>query len=574
MPYGVPNAPTRQNTTRQTTTGQPAIDIDRLAAETFGWSRLRDGQREATAAVVSGRDTLAVMPTGYGKSAVYQLAGTIRGGVTVVVSPLIALQSDQVRSLERLAASARAGRIAEAVAVNSSLGDAAIDAAWEALERGTAGFLFLSPEQLASDSRLERLGTLDVRLVVVDEAHVVSSWGHDFRPDYLSLGEQVARLGRRGERPPVLALTATGAGPVRDEIVERLGLRDPLVLARGFDRPEIRLEVERHESEAEKRRAILDEVPGLPMPGLLYVSTRRATEEYAAALRERGLRASAYNAGLAASARSSVHAGFLDGRLDAVVATSAFGMGIDKPDVRFVVHADVTESIDSYYQEIGRAGRDGRPALARLHYRAEDLGLRTYFESGLPDEAELARVWAHLREHGPEGRARLATQLGLAPRTGRALVNLLQDAGLVAARGRTLVAVGDGSPNDAAAAAVESARARNRVEKSRIAMVRAFAETGQCRRVFLLGYFGEQLPGPCGDCDTCTSGSAHESGVPGADAADERFAVDTTIEHERWGEGTVMRVEADRITVFFEEEGYKVLSLRDIEERDLVEVGD
>jgi ATP-dependent DNA helicase RecQ len=558
MPYRVPSAETSLS------------PIARLAAETFGWPTLRPGQEEAASAVADGRDALVLMPTGYGKSAVYQLAGTVRGGVTVVVSPLIALQADQVLSLERLAAADGSGRLAHAVALNSSLGEAEVDAAWAALSDGSAGFLFLSPEQLGSEAQLDRLRTLDVRLVVVDEAHLVSSWGHDFRPDYLSLGAHIVSLSPDGRRPPILALTATGAAPVRDEIVERLGLRDPLVLARGFDRPEIRLEVRRHERDAEKQRAVVDDLAGLPTPGLLYTSTRRAAEDYATALGERGLRVAAYHAGLPASVRSSVHRRFLDGELDIVTATSAFGMGIDKPDVRLVAHADITDSIDSYYQEIGRSGRDGRPALARLYYRAEDLGLRSFFESGLPDEEELARVYSHIRERGRSGRAELSSALGLAPRTARALVNLLQDADLVGTRGRHLVVVADLPPEEAAARAVASADSRNRIEQSRIAMVRAYAETTQCRRTFLLGYFGEERPEPCGDCDTCDSGSASAHPTIDRDVADDEFAVDTTVRHNRWGEGTVMRVEPDRITVFFDDEGYKVLSRQDIEERGLV----
>jgi ATP-dependent DNA helicase RecQ len=558
MPYRVPSARTRPSA------------IARLAAETFGWATLRPGQEEAASAVADGRDALVVMPTGYGKSAVYQLAGTVRGGITVVVSPLIALQADQVLSLERMVSADRSGRLAHAVALNSTLAEAEIEAVWAALADGSAGFLLLSPEQLGSEAQLDRLRALDVRLVVVDEAHLVSSWGHDFRPDYLSLGAQIASLSTHGRHPPILALTATGAGPVRDEIVERLGLAEALVLARGFDRPEIRLEVRRHEGHAEKQRAVVDDIAGLPTPGLLYTSTRRAAEDYATALRERGLRVAAYHAGLPASVRSGVHRRFLDGELDVVTATSAFGMGIDKPDVRLVAHADITDSIDSYYQEIGRSGRDGRPALARLHYRAQDLGLRSFFESGLPDEAELARVYAHIRDLGRCVRAELSSALGLAPRTARALVNLLQDADLVGTRGRRLAVAADVSPEEAARRAVATAESRNRIEQSRIAMVRAYAETGQCRRTFLLGYFGEERTTPCGNCDTCDSGSAMDHATTERDAADDDFAVDSTVRHTRWGEGTVMRVEPDRITVFFDDEGYKVLSRHDIEERGLV----
>ena len=275
------------------------------------------------------------MPTGYGKSAIYQVAAqylhSATGRPAVVVSPLIALQEDQLDGL-----AADLGPDA-AVAINSSHSDAEVEAAWQAAESGTAAFLYLAPEQLAKDTTVERLARLGVSLFVVDEAHCVSSWGHDFRPDYLGLGAVRERLGN----PPAAALTATASPPVRDEIVERLGMKDPLVLVHGFDRPNISLDVVRHHGDKDKRSAVLHQVAGLARDGqgLVYAATRKDTEKYAAKLAAEGLRAEAYHAGLAAAERERIHELFLADGLDVVVATTAFGMGIDKPTVRFVVHA-------------------------------------------------------------------------------------------------------------------------------------------------------------------------------------------------------------------------------------------
>jgi ATP-dependent DNA helicase RecQ len=545
--------------------------ISDTARDVFGWQSLREGQVDAVQAPVSGRDVLAVMPTGYGKSAVYQLAGTILGGVTVVVSPLIALQDDQVRSLTEVHGRA-------AVAINSSHSEKENNEAWAQVEGGDECFVFLAPEQLAKESVVSRLASRGVSLFTVDEAHCVSSWGHDFRPDYLGLGEVIEQLGH----PPVVALTATGSGPVRTDIVERLGLRDPLVLARGFDRPNIRLEVVRHESDDDKRRAVVRQVMDATGPGLVYVATRADAERYAEALQAEGIPAEAYHAGLPDAQRGHVHNRFTDGTLDIVVATSAFGMGIDKPDVRFVVHESVTDSIDSYYQEVGRAGRDGEASLATLHYRAEDLGLRTFFASGSPSHESISQVYAVIKKSPSISLADLAARLDLSARTCRGLVNLLEEAELVASGPAGLTAVGRHSPAGAARLAVQRAEAQHRVEKSRVQMVRGYAETLECRRIFLLGYFGERVPKPCGNCDTCTSGSADQefarehpadekpSGAPGATSQSNEFVVDSRVRHAKWGDGIVMRVEEDRITVFFDDEGYKVLSVEAVQQNRLL----
>jgi ATP-dependent DNA helicase RecQ len=359
--------------------------IERVAREAFGFATLRPGQREAIESVLAGRDTLVVMSTGSGKSAIYQIAGLLTEGSTVVVSPLIALQRDQVEDLAERAAGG-------AAQLNSSLPASERERALAELAENALEFLLLAPEQLANDEVLAELAVARPSLLVVDEAHCISEWGHDFRPEYLRVGAAAEAMGR----PAILALTATAAPPVRDEIVERLGLRDPQVLVRGFDRPNIRLAVERFHGEqgAERKlRALQDAVEAAPKPGIVYVATRRQAEELAASLCERGVTAASYHAGMRAAERDAVQERFMDSALEVVVATTAFGMGIDKADVRWVFHGEISESLDAYYQEIGRAGRDGAEAQAVLFYRSEDLGLRRFFAAGGHVEVdEIAQV--------------------------------------------------------------------------------------------------------------------------------------------------------------------------------------
>src|SRR3954447_23158719 len=319
--------------------------IERAAREVFGFEELQPGLKQAVERVLDGCDTLAVMSTGYGKSAIYQIAALLIPGPTVVVSPLIALQSDQVTELEREHAGG-------AAAVSSIVGAAGRREALDELSEGSLEFLFLSPEQLANDDLLAEVAAARPSLFVVDEAHLISEWGHDFRPDYLKLGAVAETLGR----PPVLALTATAAPPVRDEIVERLGMRSPEVIVRGFDRPEIWLGVERFHAERSKREALLERVAAEPKPGIVYAATRRLSEELAGELPEHGVSAVAYHAGLSRRARMAAQEAFMAEEVEVVVATTAFGMGVDKPNVRFVFHSEPADSVDSYYQELGRGG--------------------------------------------------------------------------------------------------------------------------------------------------------------------------------------------------------------------------
>jgi RecQ family ATP-dependent DNA helicase len=522
----------------------PAV-IRRTAKNAFGWKQLRDGQLEAMRSVLAGRDTLVVMPTGAGKSACYQVPALLLDGPTVVVSPLLALQRDQV--LDLLAHGA--------FAANSAQRQSVLDEGWAGIAAGETEFVFLAPEQLAKPDVVERLAAVQPSLFVVDEAHCVAAWGHDFRPEYLRLGAVIEQLGH----PVVIAMTATAAPPVREEIVDRLGLNDPAVLVRGFDRPNLFLEVVRPRSDELKRDEVVTRAMVEAKPGIVYAATRKDAEFYAAQLAELNVSAAAYHAGMRAKARERVHTDFLAGDVDVVVATTAFGMGIDKADVRFVIHADVPESLDAYYQEIGRAGRDGEPAATVLFYRPEDLGLRKFFTSSSADPVVIQRVATLVDLHeGPVEVSELRQAARLSATRLTSTVNLLEEVGALVVDEVGLVDRPAQAPDPAEAAelAVRRAKEREGIDRSRVEMVRGFAETPGCRRDFLLGYFGEAYDAPCGACDRCADGLAGDT-----DDGSGPWHTNDRVTHDSWGEGVGMRTEPDRITVLFDRAGYKTLRL-------------
>ncbi|MFJ6280654.1 RecQ family ATP-dependent DNA helicase [Arthrobacter subterraneus] len=502
------------------------------ARDLFGWDSLLPGQRKALKAADDGRNVLCVLPTGYGKSAIYQVAAMTVPGVAVVVSPLIALQSDQVSAINEALGEVRAH------VLNSTASDGEVDEAWAAAEDSDeerrAKFLFLAPEQLAREDVAERLSTLDVSFLVIDEAHCVSAWGHDFRPDYLQLGSLVNRLKR-----PVIALTATASPPVRQEILERLRLTDAVIVAEGFDRPNLHLSVQQHESERDKRRAVLGQVTALQGQGLLYTATRKQADQYAQELREAGLRADAYHSGRRKTERTALHEAFHAGELDVVVATTAFGMGIDKPDVRFVVHADIPDSLDSYYQEAGRAGRDGEPAAVVLHYRPEDLGIRRFFAAKNVPEDSLRELFAALRAaEGALDAAGIRQVTGLTQRKLSGLLNLLLEVGAVRERAGKFRAVGKNA-DQVIADVVHHRKRRQEIDRSRVDMARQYADSGR-------------------------TAENHDDG------GSRPFPLQSTVSHREWGTGVVMEYENEIVTVLFEEHGYKSLSIPLVEEKDLL----
>ncbi|MBX3214029.1 MAG: DNA topoisomerase 3 [Labilithrix sp.] len=464
-------------------------DLGALLSSAFGFASFRPYQEEVCRTAASGSDVLLVMPTGAGKSLCYQLPGLARGGTTLVVSPLIALMEDQVAQL------VRRGFAAERI--HSGRPRASSRAACKAYLDGALDFLFIAPERLKVPGFPEMLARRKPTLIAIDEAHCISQWGHDFRPDYRMLGERLPLL-----RPaPVIALTATATPAVQDDIAAELRLASPARFIHGFRRTNIGVEVV--ERSPGDRAAVVKSLLADPArrPAIVYAPTRSESENLGEAL-SGTLRAAAYHAGLPASVRERVQTAFLAGELDVIIATTAFGMGIDKPDVRSVIHTALPASIEGYYQEIGRAGRDGRPSRAVLLQSFVDTKTHEFFlERDYPDPALLARVQKAI---GPTGTS--AAALAKKTRVKAELFEKVLEKLWV--HGGALVDSDDNvRPGNADwKSAYDRQRAHKREQLDRM---RRYAETSSCRMLQLVAHFGDQNdPGsPCGMCDVCAPAS-------------------------------------------------------------------
>ncbi len=485
--------------------------------ELFGFAGFRPGQQEAVEAALGGRDVLVVMPTGSGKSLCYQLPALMRTDLTVVVSPLVSLMQDQVEAVKRIAP----GRVAQLNAQQDTVSNRrALDAA----VRGDLRLLYVAPERFSSPGFVERLRGARVGLFVVDEAHCVSQWGHDFRPDYFRLAAAARALGAEA----VVASTATATPQVAADVAERLGLRDPVRVGTGFDRPNLTFAVVPSATKEAAHRGIVAALAEPDArPAIVYAGTRAEAERLAGRLaRELEVAVRPYHAGLPREVRADAQRRFMAGSVPVIVATNAFGMGVDKPDVRTVCHESVPGSLEAYYQEAGRAGRDGRPARCLLFAGARDKGLHVFFiERSTVDDDRIAAVARRVVDAGPDYDVALAD---LGDEDGaRAVVGLLVQAGVVqpvpAPPDRVAGRVAGAWDAAARAACREVAVAATKARWRQYRAVWEWVEGGACRRAGLLGHFGDEgIPAPrdgvpcCDVCDPAARPAPPPAGSRGA----------------------------------------------------------
>lgn len=359
------------------------MNLEKLLYDSYGYTEFRPGQREVIEQVLAGRDVLALLPTGMGKSLCYQLPGKVLAHAVVIVSPLLSLMQDQVAQLKKMGEKS-------VVAINSFMKPEERERVWSTLDQYR--FIFIAPEMLVQPYVLGKLRGVGISLLVADEAHCISQWGFDFRPDYLRIAEVLPALGN----PQTLALTATATDKVTEEIRHYLKLREPFIFAQSMDRPNISYDIHKYQDENEKIEKLMSLVMDYGGPGIIYAGTRKKSQELAQRLLEKGIRAAFYHGGMEQQDRIFVQQQFANKELEWVCATNAFGMGVHIPDIRHVVHYQLPSSIEGYVQEVGRAGRDGKPSLATLLYAAGDERLiESLVMDDLPERHEIELIYSH-----------------------------------------------------------------------------------------------------------------------------------------------------------------------------------
>jgi len=490
--------------------GRPTWEaLEAEARARFGVEDFRPGQRDIIEALLEGRDVLGVMPTGAGKSLCFQLPALFLPKTTVVVSPLLALMQDQHEKMVEAEV--------DVARLDSTLTAREAREMTREVRRGEHGLVYVTPEQLEKPERLEALQKAGVSLFVVDEAHCVSQWGHDFRPAFLSLRDAIHALGR----PPVLALTATATRAVREDVLSQLGIPDAHVVSTGIQRDNLFLEVARTVNPDAKRARLLELLQQQEGTGIVYCATVRRVDELWKWLTDAGVDAARYHGKLKPREREETQARFMNGGHRVIVATKAFGLGIDKQDLRFVVHYHFPDSPESYYQEAGRAGRDGRPARAVLLYRLEDKRIQSYFLGGkYPHREESRQLYTTARElfAAARGKAvslkKLAEVSGLGQRRTQVLVAWLAGAGILERGSRGLKQVRDFESLEELDTFLSAYEERHRSDRERLQRMMRYGQTTQCRWRFLADYFDEVMNEDCGHCDNCRERAAGHFDVP------------------------------------------------------------
>jgi ATP-dependent DNA helicase RecQ len=477
----------------------------------FGFEDFREGQREVIGSILEGKDAVVVMPTGSGKSLCYQLPAMILDGVTLVVSPLIALMKDQVDAL--------LARGLPATFINSSIPEPEQRARIDALRRGEHKLVYIAPERFRSSRFNAALQQIPISLFAVDEAHCISTWGHDFRPDYLRLRNVIKSL----NQVQTLALTATATPYVRSDIIQQLGLNRPQTFVSGFDRPNLSIEVVHTERVRQKITRIRNLAKQIDGSGIIYASTRKAVEDVGAKLKAVDLRVSEYHAGMSDALRIRAQDDFMSGRTQMIVATNAFGMGIDKPDIRFVVHYQMPGSIEAYYQEIGRAGRDGLPSTCVLLFNYADKNTHDFFiEGSYPDISVIKQVYDSLaatelkriefstpeiaRRVGESNEMAVQSALYVLERAGhiQRTAPALNRGGRGAQQGRSIIML-DSAPVEKLRIDPAEASRRGELERRKLRAMIDFCYTDRCYRAHILNYFGDRKSERlCGTCSNCS----------------------------------------------------------------------